>query len=93
MTGVSPKTVVTNSVLPDGRERLMATLADGRILQADDADGMARQLWDAGIRADDVRMPDSREGDVAPAAGTRIRIFGLLRAWALCRAGQRIDHE
>ena len=42
---------------------------------------MADILWHAGLVAEDVQMPDWREGDRAPMTGTKIRILHLLRIY------------
>ncbi|MEJ2829968.1 MULTISPECIES: hypothetical protein [unclassified Lysobacter] len=63
----------------------MAKFTDGRELSADTAAAMADQLREAGIKADQVRMPDWREGDIAPHTEEKIEIFYRLRQWEMGR--------
>ncbi|AMV08697.1 hypothetical protein [Xanthomonas citri] len=60
-----------------------ATLPGRRELCAKDAIELADMLIAAGVQADDVVMPDWREGDSAPNNGAKIAIFHRLRQRAL----------
>lgn len=72
---------VTSCQLAEREEALIASLLDGRVLVDRSAYGLARQLRNAGIRAEEVCMPDWREGPIAPGAGQKIRLFHCLRCW------------
>jgi len=59
--------------------QLIAHLSGGRVVSHHDAVALAELLLAAGISADDVQMPDWREGDSAPSTGQRIAIFQRMR--------------
>ena len=68
------------SVRLEGHE-LVATLVDGRRLVHADAIALAQMLLGAGVKADQVQMPDWREGwDCAPSSGQKIALLARMRA-------------
>ncbi|EPB8062598.1 hypothetical protein ACW57B_006762 [Pseudomonas aeruginosa] len=69
------------TITHDG-EQLIAHLSGGRVVCRHDAVALAELLLAAGITADDVQMPDWREGDSAPSTGQRIAIFQRMRQGA-----------
>ena len=62
---------------------LVARFGDGRELHHRDAVSLADLLLAEGVDADDVSMPDWRDGDIAPGVGRRIAIFGRMRTACL----------
>lgn len=67
------------SVRLEGHE-LVAILVDGRRLMHADAIALAEMLLGAGVKADQVQMPDWREGDCAPSSGQKIALLARMRA-------------
>lgn len=59
--------------------QLVARLSGGRELKCGDSHEMADLLVAEGIHASDVRVPDWRAGDISPAKGQKISIFGIMR--------------
>ncbi|MEG3791260.1 hypothetical protein V1318_14110 [Lysobacter sp. CCNWLW3] len=62
-------------------DHLVAKFTDGRELRTGTVATMAVQLREAGIKADQIRMPDWREGDIAPHTEEKIEIFYRLCHW------------
>lgn len=60
-------------------KQLIARLSGGRVVRHYDAVALADLLLAAGVSADEVQMPDWREGDGAPSIGERIAIFQRMR--------------
>lgn len=58
--------------------QLVARLSGGRELKCGDSHEMADLLVAEGIHASDVRVPDWRAGDISPAKGQKISIFGIM---------------
>ena len=69
----------TRVIITREGEHLVARLSDGRVLRHPDTIALADLLLAAGVTADDVQMPDWREGDIAPMVGERIAIFHRMR--------------
>lgn len=57
---------------------LAARLNEGLVLRHEDAIALADLLVAHGVRAEDVCMPDWREGDIAPSNGQKIAILGRM---------------
>ena len=69
----------TRVIITREGEHLVARLSDGRVLRHPDTIALADMLLAAGVTADDVQMPDWREGDIAPMVGERIVLFHRMR--------------
>ncbi len=69
----------TRVIITREGEHLVARLSDGRVLRHPDTIALADMLLAAGVTADDVQMPDWREGDIAPMVGERIAVFHRMR--------------
>ena len=74
-----------------GRAQLVATIDDGREFSDASAFALAKKLRQAGIFASEVCMPDWREGDLAPSASQKIRVFHCLRLWE--RGEEPVDDD
>lgn len=83
MNGNPFRVRVTRHQACEQEEVLVASLDDGRVLFDRSAYGLAKQLWNVGVRAGEVSMPDWREGANAPGIGQKIRLLHCLRCWEL----------
>ncbi|MBM5575320.1 hypothetical protein [Deefgea sp. CFH1-16] len=70
----------TSIIFEDGQ--LIAQLTTGIKIEHADAIKLASTLYSMGIKAEDVTMPDWREGDIAPTSGQKIAILSHLRKLA-----------
>jgi hypothetical protein len=59
-------------------DELVAVLPNGNALAHADAVRMAELLQMAGVSADQVRMPDWREGDSAPLSGQKAALLARM---------------
>lgn len=60
-------------------DELVAELPDGRTLADADAVQLADLLLAEGVSANQVQMPDWREGDRAPSSGQKVALFTRMR--------------
>jgi hypothetical protein len=60
-------------------DELVAVLPDGRRVAHADAVLLAELLLADGVSADQVRMPDWREGDSAPLSGQKVALLARMR--------------
>nr|WP_013207372.1 hypothetical protein [Ralstonia solanacearum]CBJ34359.1 hypothethical protein [Ralstonia solanacearum PSI07] len=58
--------------------QLVATLENGVEIREDDPRVLADRLFEAGVRKEEVAMPDWRAGDVSPHAGVKIKLYARL---------------
>lgn len=68
--------------------QFIARLSGKRVLKHIDPLGLADLLIAQGVRAENLRLPDWRDGDIAPSVGDRIAMFGYMRRHELLLEGQ-----
>lgn len=59
--------------------QFIARLSERRVLKHFDPIGLADLLIAQGVRAENLRTPQWRDGDIAPSVGDRIAMFGYMR--------------